>query len=165
MVGFQTRLAFADQERIFRTIPGLAGATFERLGTIHRNTYIDSPACLDRHQRAKSTSDLFFAGQLVGVEGYVESMASGLMTGLYVVSMLGGGLITPPPVTTMTGAILARLSDPGNSAFTPVNAQFGLLPPLPDPKLKKDRKREALAERALEDMKRWLKEQKLECGM
>jgi len=159
MVGFQTRLRFADQERIFRTIPGLANATFERLGTIHRNTYIDSPACLDRHQRARSRSDLFFAGQLAGVEGYVESMASGLMAGFYVASMLGGGLITPPPVTTMTGAILARLSDPGNAPFTPVNAQFGLLPPLPDQTLKKDRKREALAERAIQDMKGWIEEQ------
>lgn len=158
MVGFQTRLRFPDQERIFRTIPGLANARFERLGTIHRNTYIDSPSCLDTHQRARGRSDLFYAGQLAGVEGYVESMASGLMAGMYAVSMLKGEMIDPPPVTTMTGAIMARLSDTGITPFTPVNAQFGLLPPLDDPKLKKDVKRRMLAERAVADMKKWLEE-------
>ncbi len=156
MVGFQTRLRFTDQERIFRTIPGLANARFERLGTVHRNTYVDSPSCLDRHQRAKVRPDLFFAGQLAGVEGYVESIGSGLMTGLYVATMLSGKLIDPPPPTTMTGAILAKLSDSDTSLFTPVNAQFGLLPPLPDQPRKKDLKRRALAERALADMKDWL---------
>ena len=163
MVGFQTRLRFPDQERIFRSIPGLANARFERLGTIHRNTYVDSPACLDRHQRAKNRTDLFFTGQLVGVEGYVESMASGLMTGLYAATMIEGEMISPPPPTTMTGAILARLSDTGaSSPFTPVNAQFGLLPPLQDQKLKKDVKRQKLADRALKDMKGWLEEQNTE---
>jgi methylenetetrahydrofolate--tRNA-(uracil-5-)-methyltransferase len=156
MVGFQTRLRFTDQERIFRTIPGLAEARFERLGTVHRNTYVDSPSCLDSHQRAKVRPDLFFAGQLAGVEGYVESIGSGLITGLYVATMLNGELIDPPPPTTMTGAILAKLSDSDTSLFTPVNAQFGLLPPLPDQPRKKDLKRKALAERALADMKEWL---------
>jgi methylenetetrahydrofolate--tRNA-(uracil-5-)-methyltransferase len=156
MVGFQTRLRFTDQERIFRTIPGLANARFERLGTVHRNTYVDSPSCLDRHQRAKVRSDLFFAGQLAGVEGYVESIGSGLMPGLYVATMLSGELIDPPPPTTMTGAILTKLSDNDKPPFTPVNAQFGLLPPLPDQPRKKDLKRKALAERALADMKEWL---------
>jgi methylenetetrahydrofolate--tRNA-(uracil-5-)-methyltransferase len=158
MVGFQTRLRFPDQERIFRTIPGLARARFERLGTIHRNTYIDSPSCLDIYQRPRNRSDLFFAGQLAGVEGYVESIASGLMAGLYAASLLAGEIIGPPPLTTMTGAIMAKLSDSGVTPFTPVNAQFGLLPPLGGPKLKKDIKRIALAERALQDMKNWLKE-------
>lgn len=156
MVGFQTRLRFPDQEKIFRTIPGLGQARFERLGTIHRNTFINSPACLDRHQRARDRSDLFFAGQLAGVEGYVESIASGLMAGIYVSSMLHGRIIDPPPATTMTGAIMARLSDQEAGPFTPVNAQFGLLPPLPDQPRKKDLKRKALAERALADMKVWL---------
>ena len=165
MVGFQTRLRFPDQERIFRTIPGLANARFERLGTIHRNTYIDSPSCLDIHQRAKDRSDLFFAGQLAGVEGYVESIASGLMAGMYAASILRGEIITPPPLTTMTGAIMSRLSDTGITPFTPVNARFGLLPPLDGPKLKKDIKRKALAERALEDMGRWLVRQDVEHRM
>ena len=156
MVGFQTRLRFPDQERIFRTIPGLSGARFERLGTIHRNTYINSPVCLDRYQRAKGRENLFFAGQLTGVEGYVESIASGLMSGLYAAKMLDGKTIEPPPPTTMVGAILARLADTETPSFSPVNAQFGLLPPLPDQPRKKDLKRKALAERALADMKEWL---------
>lgn len=156
MVGFQTRLRFPDQERIFRTIPGLGEAKFERLGTIHRNTYINSPVCLDRYQRARDRADLYFAGQLAGVEGYVESIASGLMAGIYAATMLQGKTIEPPPSTTMVGAILARLSDPEITPFTPVNAQFGLLPPLPDQPRKKDLKRQAFAERALKDMTDWL---------
>jgi methylenetetrahydrofolate--tRNA-(uracil-5-)-methyltransferase len=156
MVGFQTRLRFPDQERIFRTIPGLGEAKFERLGTIHRNTYINSPVCLDRYQRARDRADLYFAGQLAGVEGYVESIASGLMAGIYAATMLQGKTIEPPPSTTMVGAILARLSDPEITPFTPVNAQFGLLPPLPDQPRKKDLKRKAFAERALKDMTDWL---------
>lgn len=159
MVGFQTRLRFPDQERLFRTIPGLGKARFERLGTIHRNTYIDAPALLDRTQRLLSDPRLFFGGQIAGVEGYVESVASGLVAGRHISALLGGRQPIQPPETTMTGAILQKLSDTESSPFTPVNAQFGLLPPLPDPKLKKDVKRMMLAERALKDMKGWLEEQ------
>lgn len=159
MVGFQTRLRFPDQERLFRTIPGLGKARFERLGTIHRNTYIDAPALLDRTQRLLSDPRLFFGGQIAGVEGYVESVASGLVAGRHITALLGGRQPIQPPETTMTGAILQKLSDTESSPFTPVNAQFGLLPPLPDPKLKKDVKRMMLAERALKDMKGWLEEQ------
>lgn len=159
MVGFQTRLRFPDQERIFRTIPGLGKASFERLGTIHRNTYIDAPSLLDRTQRLLRDPRLFFCGQIAGVEGYVESMASGLITGLNIATLLGGRQPSSPPATSMTGAILQKLTDTESSAFTPVNAQFGLLPPLPDPKLKKDVKRKMLAERALRDMGEWLEEQ------
>lgn len=156
MVGFQTRLRFPDQERIFRTIPGLGSATFERLGTIHRNTYIDAPSVLDTAQRFRKDPRIFFCGQVAGVEGYVESTASGLLAGLNISGLLAGRQPVPPPETTMTGAILRKLTDTGVSPFTPVNAQFGLLPPLPDPKLKKDVKRRMLAERALRDMGEWL---------
>ena len=159
MVGFQTRLRFPDQERLFRTIPGLGKARFERLGTIHRNTYIDAPALLDRTQRLLSDPRLFFGGQIAGVEGYVESVASGLVAGRHITALLGGRQPVQPPETTMTGAILQKLSDTESSTFTPVNAQFGLLPPLPDPKLKKDVKRMMLAERALKDMKGWVEKQ------
>lgn len=159
MVGFQTRLRFPDQERIFRTIPGLGSATFERLGTIHRNTYIDAPSVLDTAQRFREDPRIFFCGQVAGVEGYVESTASGLLAGLNISGLLAGRQPVPPPETTMTGAILRKLTDTGVSPFTPVNAQFGLLPPLPDPKLKKDVKRRMLAERALRDMGEWLEEQ------
>jgi len=162
MVGFQTRLLLPDQERIFRTIPGLGKARFERLGTIHRNTYIDAPSLLDQTQRLLNDPRLFFCGQIAGVEGYVESMASGLITGLNVGAFLGDHPLTPLPETTMTGAILGKLTDKENSPFTPVNAQFGLLPPLPDLKLKKDVKRQKFAERALGDMKGWLEEQNVE---
>ncbi|MDF1527324.1 MAG: methylenetetrahydrofolate--tRNA-(uracil(54)-C(5))-methyltransferase (FADH(2)-oxidizing) TrmFO [bacterium] len=163
MVGFQTRLLFPDQERIFRTIPGLGKASFERLGTIHRNTYVDAPSLLDRTQRLLSDPRLFFCGQIAGVEGYVESMASGLITGLNVAAFLKDHQPVPLPETTMTGAILQKLTSTEGSPFTPVNAQFGLLPPLPDLKLKKDVKRQKLAERALQDMKGWLEGQNVEC--
>ncbi|UCG39146.1 MAG: methylenetetrahydrofolate--tRNA-(uracil(54)-C(5))-methyltransferase (FADH(2)-oxidizing) TrmFO [bacterium] len=156
MVGFQTRLSFRDQEAVFRTIPGLEKARFERMGTIHRNTYVDAPSALDRFQRARRRPGLFFSGQLAGVEGYVESAASGLMTGLYVCHALQGREPEPPPPTTMIGAILDRLSCPEPAPFQPVNAQFGLLPPPEDPTLKKDRRREALALRALDDMAAYL---------
>jgi len=162
MVGFQTRLNFPDQERIFRTIPGLGKARFERLGTIHRNTYIDAPSLLDRTQRLRQDPRIFFCGQIAGVEGYVESMASGLITGLNIAAFLESRQPAHPPGTTMTGAILQKITDLENSPFTPVNAQFGLLPPLSDPKLKKDVKRKMLAERALRDMKAWVEEQDTE---
>ena len=165
MVGFQTRLLFPDQERIFRTIPGLGKASFERLGTIHRNTYVDAPSLLDRAQRLLSDPRIFFCGQIAGVEGYVESMASGLITGLNVAAFLKDHQPTPLPETTMTGAILQKLTSTEKSPFTPVNAQFGLLPPLPDLKLKKDVKRQKLAERALQDMKEWIERQNVECRM
>jgi methylenetetrahydrofolate--tRNA-(uracil-5-)-methyltransferase len=156
MVGFQTRLRFPDQEKILRTIPGLGNARFERLGTIHRNTYVDAPVALDRLQRVRNRTDIFLSGQIAGVEGYMESAASGLMTGLYVSHFLAGSEPEPPPETTMTGAILAKLSAANPAPLQPVNAQFGLLPPLDDPLPKKDDRRMAMAERALRDMSLYL---------
>ena len=160
LVGFQTRLPFADQERVLRTIPGLGKARFERLGTIHRNTYVEAPKALDHLQRVRNHPEVFLCGQMAGVEGYVESAASGLMTGIYVSQILAGTEPEPPPVTTMTGAILGKLASSGTGPFQPVNAQFGLLPPLDNPKLKKDKKRAAFAERALQDMREFLEQ----CG-
>ena len=157
LVGFQTRLPFTDQERVLRTIPGLGKARFERLGTIHRNTYVEAPRALDRLQRVRNRPEVFLCGQIAGVEGYVESAASGLMTGRYVSGILAGTEPEPPPPTTMTGAILGKLASEDTGPFQPVNAQFGLLPPLGDPRLKKDQKRAAFAERALQDMGEYLK--------
>jgi methylenetetrahydrofolate--tRNA-(uracil-5-)-methyltransferase len=157
MVGFQTRLPFPEQEKILRMVPGLGKARFERLGTIHRNTYVDAPVVLDRLGRVRNDPRVFLCGQIAGVEGYVESAASGLMTGLYVSDLLAGGEPAPPPETTMTGAILGKLSSEDPGPFQPVNAQFGLLPPLENPRLKKDQKRAALAERALRDMGEYYK--------
>jgi methylenetetrahydrofolate--tRNA-(uracil-5-)-methyltransferase len=152
MVGFQTRMSFVDQRKILRTIPGLGEARFERMGTIHRNTYVDAPKTLDRLQRIKNRPDVFLSGQITGVEGYIESAASGLMTGIYISSILSGSVPEPPPVTTMIGAVLGALSSTNASPFQPINAQFGLLPPLDDPELKKDLKRKTMAERSIRDM-------------
>lgn len=157
MVGFQTRLSFADQETILRTIPGLRKAQFGRLGTVHRNTYVDAPKTLDRLQGIRHHPGIYLSGQITGVEGYLESAASGLMTGLYISNLLGGTEPEPPPLTTMTGAILGKLSSPVPDPFQPVNAQFGLLPPLDNPEPKKELKRKAMAERALRDMGEYLK--------
>jgi len=156
LVGFQTRLSFSDQERVLRTIPGLGKARFERLGTIHRNTYVESPMVLDPLQRVRSRPEVFLCGQLAGVEGYVESAASGLMTGLYVSRIQNGIQPHPPPPTTMTGAILRKLAQTAPDPFQPVNAQFGLLPPAENTRLRKDEKRRALAQRALRDMRAYL---------
>jgi methylenetetrahydrofolate--tRNA-(uracil-5-)-methyltransferase len=157
MVGFQTRLSFADQEKILRTIPGLTKARFERLGTIHRNTYVEAPRVLDGMQRIRGHSEIYLSGQIAGVEGYLESAVSGLITGLYISKLLAGTVPQPPPLTTMTGAILGRLSSTVSDPFQPINAQFGLLPPLDDPIPRKDLKRKAMAERAMRDMKAYLK--------
>lgn len=156
LVGFQTRLSFGDQERVLRMIPGLANARFERLGTIHRNTYVKAPAILDPLQRVRARPGIFLCGQLAGVEGYAESAASGLMTGRYVSMILSGVCPQPPPPTTMTGAILGKLSQTGPGPFQPVNAQFGLLPPAEDAGLRKEKKRAALAQRAVRDMRAYL---------
>ncbi len=156
LVGFQTRLPFPQQEKVLRTIPGLGKASFERLGTVHRNTYVESPVVLDSLQRVRSRPEIFLCGQLAGVEGYVESAASGLMTGLYVSGILNGTLPQPPPPSTMTGAILRKLAQSAPETFQPVNAQFGLLPPAENTRLRKDEKRIALAERAIKDMRAYL---------
>ncbi|NOY86356.1 MAG: methylenetetrahydrofolate--tRNA-(uracil(54)-C(5))-methyltransferase (FADH(2)-oxidizing) TrmFO [Deltaproteobacteria bacterium] len=156
MVGFQTKLRQSEQERIFRMIPGLERAVFERLGSIHRNTFINAPALLDQFQRASSAPWLSFAGQITGVEGYVESIASGAMSGIYTAWKIFGGTPSPPPVTTMIGALLGRLSFSPRGGFQPVNAQFGLLPPIDGPPLGKAARKEAFAERALEHMRAYL---------
>lgn len=157
MVGFQTKLRAGEQKRIFSTIPGLKDAVFERIGSIHRNTFINAPALLDPLQRAVRAPHLLFAGQITGVEGYVESTASGLMAGIYAALLTAGGSLKPPPAETMTGAVLRRLSCPEPAPFQPVNAQFGLLPLPAGMKLKKDRRRAFLAERALESMGEYLR--------
>ncbi|TNF46020.1 methylenetetrahydrofolate--tRNA-(uracil(54)-C(5))-methyltransferase (FADH(2)-oxidizing) TrmFO [bacterium] len=156
MVGFQTKMRMGEQERVLRTIPGLEHARFERLGSIHRNTFINSPALLDPVQRAATAPWLFFAGQVTGVEGYVESIASGAMAGIYASVSALGMKPDSPPVTTMTGALLHHLTFTLHGEFQPVNAQFGLLPSLEGPKIRKAERRMALSERALTDMTQYL---------
>ncbi|MFP6771819.1 MAG: methylenetetrahydrofolate--tRNA-(uracil(54)-C(5))-methyltransferase (FADH(2)-oxidizing) TrmFO [Alphaproteobacteria bacterium] len=161
LVGFQTKLKHGAQVEILRTIPGLENARFARMGGIHRNTFLNSPALLDPTCRLHAQPRLRFAGQITGVEGYVESAAMGLLTGRFAAAeRLGRAPDLPPPTTSM-GTLLghitgtARHRDGGNSDFQPMNANFGLFPLLVPPVKKKLRKA-AYADRALGDLNAWL---------
>ena len=154
MVGFQTKLKHAEQLRLFRTIPGLENAEFARLGGLHRNTFLNSPALLDRQLRLRSAPHIRFAGQVTGCEGYVESSAVGLLAGLMTACELAGRAWTALPRTTALGALLAHITgDAEAETFQPMNVNFGLFPPLPDV-AKKSRKR-AYTDRAKADLADW----------
>lgn len=161
MVGFQTKLKHGEQTRIFRLIPGLEQAEFARLGGMHRNTFINSPRLLDGRLRLKCRPDIRFAGQVSGVEGYVESAATGLIAGLFAAADLTGRDIPPPPETTALGALLRHITVGADAAtFQPMNVTFGLLPEPPlNPGEKKvrgrDRKQRQSA-RALADLDGWV---------
>jgi methylenetetrahydrofolate--tRNA-(uracil-5-)-methyltransferase len=158
MVGFQTKLKHAEQVRIFRSIPGLEKAEFARLGGLHRNTFINSPRLLDSQLRLKSQPHLRFAGQMTGVEGYVESAAIGLLAGRFAAAEIAGGAENPPPPTTALGALLSHITGgAAASLFQPMNVNFGLFPPLPGggKNRGKDRK-QLLSARALTDLDGWL---------
>jgi methylenetetrahydrofolate--tRNA-(uracil-5-)-methyltransferase len=163
MVGFQTKLKHAEQVRVLRTIPGLENAQFARLGGLHRNTFINSPRLLDGQLRLKSKPHLRFAGQMTGVEGYVESAAIGLLAGRFAAAEMAGAAETPPPATTALGALLAHITGGAQAShFQPMNVNFGLFPPLtPNSGEKhgknrgKDRK-QLLSARALADLDAWL---------
>ncbi|MFO0727010.1 MAG: methylenetetrahydrofolate--tRNA-(uracil(54)-C(5))-methyltransferase (FADH(2)-oxidizing) TrmFO [Myxococcota bacterium] len=160
LVGFQTRMKWGEQQRIFRMIPGLGGAEFLRLGQIHRNTYLDAPALLDAELRLKARPHLVFAGQITGVEGYVESTASGLLAALMIAARRQELPFAPPPPTTALGALhghtLGTRRAPNLKAeqHLPSNIHFGLFPALEGRLRKKDRKH-AYSERALEDFEGW----------
>jgi methylenetetrahydrofolate--tRNA-(uracil-5-)-methyltransferase len=160
MVGFQTKLKHGAQSAIFRMIPGLERAEFARLGGLHRNTFINSPKLLDGALRLKAEPRLRFAGQITGVEGYVESAAIGLLAGRFAAAEAVGGVLAAPPPTTALGALIGHITGgAAASTFQPMNVNFGLFPPLPDlgkrgPK-GADRK-SALARRALADLATWL---------
>ena len=174
MVGFQTKLKHGAQVEIFRTIPGLEKAEFARLGGIHRNTYLNSPALLDPQLRLKADPRLRFAGQITGCEGYVESAAVGLIAGRMAAAERLGAPIFPPPQTTAIGALIAHITgghiakiDAGPRSFQPMNVNFGLFPPLieavkhPDGKRlrgpeKARAKKMALSARADRDLAGWL---------
>ena len=154
MVGFQTKLKHGEQTRIFRTIPGLENAVFARLGGLHRNTFINSPRLLDGLLRLKARPDIRFAGQVTGVEGYVESAAIGLLAGRFAAGELLAETVTPPPATTALGALLAHICGGADAkTFQPMNVNFGLFPEIPG--RGKDRKT-ALAHRAIADLDVWL---------
>lgn len=176
MVGFQTKLKHGEQVRIFRTIPGLQNAEFARLGGLHRNTFLNSPALLDGALRLKAKPAWRFAGQITGCEGYVESAAIGGLAARFAASERRGEQLCPPPPTTAHGALLAHITggaietiDVGPSSFQPMNINFGLFPPLPESvdfdrqgrkfgrgSAKNLARKAALSRRALADLERWL---------
>jgi methylenetetrahydrofolate--tRNA-(uracil-5-)-methyltransferase len=169
MVGFQTKLKYGAQQDIFRAIPGLGNAEFARLGGIHRNTFLNSPLLLDETLRLKAMPRLRFAGQITGVEGYVESAATGLLAGRFAAAERLGEDVTRPPETTAHGALLDHITGGAEAdTFQPMNINFGLMPPLDEGALadipRKERKRErrkAVGVRALADLEAWQSSQRL----
>jgi methylenetetrahydrofolate--tRNA-(uracil-5-)-methyltransferase len=157
LVGFQTRLRIPEQQRVFRMIPGLEQAEYLRYGSIHRNSYLNSPASLGPALTAPDDDRLFFAGQLTGVEGYTESLGTGLLAGINLARRLEGKPVAVPPPTTMLGGLYRYLRAADPKHFQPMNANFGLLEPLPG-KVRKDRKKELLVERAQAEFKRFMEE-------
>lgn len=172
IVGFQTKLKYGAQEEVFRMIPGLENARFARLGGIHRNTFINSPVLLDSSLRLKAEPRLRFAGQVTGVEGYVESAAMGMLAGRFAAAERLGEAITPPPATTALGALIEHVTGghlEGKNTFQPMNVNFGLFPEIQAPTQGPDGKRlkgvergkakkRAMAERALQDLAGWLEQ-------
>ena len=149
IVGFQTHLKWGEQRRVFCMIPGLENAEFMRYGVMHRNTYIDSPRLLAPTYQLKKEAELLFAGQMTGVEGYVESAASGLVAGINAARLAKGQRPLVFPRETCHGALAAYITEADSRHFQPMNVNFGLLPPLEGRIRDKKRKKEMLAERAL----------------
>ena len=155
MVGFQTKLKYAAQIELFRTIPGLENAEFARLGGLHRNTFLNSPEVLDRQLRLKAAPHIRFAGQVTGCEGYVESAAIGLVAGLMTAAELAGRKWQPLPATTALGALLSHITgDAAAETFQPMNVNFGLFPPLHE--TPKKQRKEAYTARAKADLAAWI---------
>lgn len=155
MVGFQTNLKFGEQKRVFSMIPGLKNAEFVKYGVMHRNTYINSTKVLDNNYQMKNHKNVFFAGQITGVEGYVESIASGLLAGINAVNYFLGKEKLVFPVETMIGALTDYISTP-NEKFQPMNANFGILPKLPERIRDKQERYKKLSERSIETMRKIL---------
>lgn len=175
IVGFQTKLKYGEQQRIFRTIPGLEKAEFARLGGLHRNTFLNSPKLLDSQLRLRAQPRLRFAGQMTGCEGYVESASVGLIAGLYAAADARGETLASPPGTTALGSLLGHITgghietiEPGTRSFQPMNINFGLFPPLATAPTKKPdgtrlrgnektvAKKQAMSALALADIDRWI---------
>ena len=174
MVGFQTKLKYGEQVRIFRMIPGLENAEFARLGGLHRNTYLNSPRLLDEQLRLRAEPRLRFAGQITGCEGYVESDAIGLIAGRFAAADRLGLALPAPPPTTAIGALLNHITgghiesiDAGPRSFQPMNVNFGLFPPIEEPRIDADGKKlrgperglarkRLLSTRAARDLAEWI---------
>ncbi len=158
LVGFQTNLKFPEQKRIFSLIPALENAEFVRYGVMHRNTFINSPMLLNSDYSFRDRNDLFFAGQITGVEGYMESASSGILAGFNAVRRLNGLETVTLPETTMMGALSRYISDESVKNFQPMGANFGVLPPI-EPHIRDKKERyKALAERGIKDLESFLKE-------
>jgi methylenetetrahydrofolate--tRNA-(uracil-5-)-methyltransferase len=154
LVGFQTKLTYGEQRRIFRLIQGLENVEFVRLGSMHRNTFINSPALLEATQQLRSDPRIFFAGQITGVEGYVESAASGFLAGISATHFVKGEPIPVPPPETALGALMHHITNADVKHFQPMNVNYGLFPELPG-RVKKKERRQNLAERALSMLEIW----------
>jgi len=162
LVGFQTKLTWPEQQRIFRLIPGLENAHFARLGSIHRNTYIHSPALLQPSLQLKTNPQIFFAGQITGVEGYMESTAMGLLAGLNAAFILEEKKLKPPPTACAIGALLHYITSPAAATnFQPMNINFGILEHLPAKKMKKKEKHILYVKQALQALSDWRNSQNL----
>jgi methylenetetrahydrofolate--tRNA-(uracil-5-)-methyltransferase len=179
MVGFQTKLKHSAQVEIFRMIPGLEKAEFARLGGLHRNTFINSPRLLDRQLRLKTEPRIRFAGQVTGVEGYVESAATGLLAGRFAAAERQGRPLEPPPQTTALGALIGHVTgghlSEGRGSFQPMNINYGLLPPMEAPRrddqgaklppAERGRaKKKAMSLRALAELDAWLGQSRLQAA-
>jgi methylenetetrahydrofolate--tRNA-(uracil-5-)-methyltransferase len=164
MVGFQTKMTYSEQRRVFRTIPGLEHAEFVRLGSLHRNTFIDSPRLLRPSLQLNERDDLFLAGQMIGVEGYVESAAAGLVAGINTARLTNGAELVVPPRETAMGSLLAYITDPSRREFQPMNANFGLMPE-PRNSTRGREKKTAMSERALRSMDEWIRSKYIEASV
>lgn len=156
LVGFQTNLKFPEQKRVFGLIPALHNAEFVRYGVMHRNTFLNSPKILNSDFNAKSNKKLFFAGQITGVEGYMESASSGIIAGINAYKRLNGEDTLILPKTTMTGALSRYISDDTVKDFQPMGANFGILPELENRPRDKRERGQAYADRALKDLSVYL---------
>jgi methylenetetrahydrofolate--tRNA-(uracil-5-)-methyltransferase len=155
LVGFQTRMTWPEQGRVLRTIPGLEQAELQRYGSVHRNTFVDAPRVLDERMQLRARPGVLLAGQVSGVEGYVESCAGGFVCGVMLAQSLLGHAVTPPPPTTALGGVLTHLGR-DTKDYQPSNVTWAWLPPLADRRMKKRERYEAMAERALSELARWI---------
>jgi methylenetetrahydrofolate--tRNA-(uracil-5-)-methyltransferase len=155
LVGFQTRMTWPEQGRVLRTIPGLEQAELQRYGSVHRNTFVDAPRVLDARMQLRARPGVHLAGQVSGVEGYVESCAGGFVCGVMLAQSLLGHAVTPPPATTALGGVLTHLGR-DTKDYQPSNVTWAWLPPMADRRMKKRERYEAMAERALGDLAKWI---------
>ena len=158
LVGFQTNLKFGEQKRVFSLIPGLEHADFVRYGVMHRNTFLNSPKLMAENLALKAHPNVWFAGQITGFEGYMESAACGLLAARGILAALEGKTMTPPPADTMCGALIRYITSE-NKDFQPMGSNMGILPPLETHIRDKRERYAALADRAVADMKAWLEAQ------